>query len=108
VEPLHTLTTGHECFKSNKEGHIARYCPLKNRIKTQDAKYGRLAPTQNEPPTVLERLVYAIKKVADSEEKKEQLFELIIKKGIFSVKELAALSRTLHLHAVYHFNSANK
>jgi len=44
----------------------------------------------------------------DSEEKKEQLFELIIKKGIFSVKELAALSRTLHLCAVYRFNSANK
>jgi hypothetical protein len=56
----------------------------------------------------LERLVYAIKKVADSEEKKEQLFELIIKKGIFSVKELTTLSRTLHLHAVYRFNSANK
>jgi hypothetical protein len=74
----------------------------------QDAEYGRPAPTQNEPPTVLERLVHAIKKVADSEEKKEQLFKLIIKKGIFSVKELAALSRTLHLHAVYRFNSANK
>jgi len=74
----------------------------------QDAKYGRPARTQNEPPTVLERLVHAIKKVADSEEKKEQLFKLIIKKGIFSVKELAALSRTLHLHTVYRFNSANK
>jgi hypothetical protein len=56
----------------------------------------------------LERLVHAVKKVADSKEKKEQLFELIIKKGIFSVKELAALSRTLHLRAIYRFNSANK
>jgi hypothetical protein len=74
----------------------------------QDAKYGRLAPTQKEPPTVLERLVHAVKKVADTEEQKERLFELIIKKEIFSVKELAALSRTLHLHAVYRFNSANK
>jgi hypothetical protein len=109
AEPVHTLSTDNQqCFKCRKEGHIARYCPLKSRIKTQDAEYGRLAPTQNEPPTVLERLVHAVKKVADSEEKKEQLFELIIKKGIFSVKELAALSRTLHLHAVYRFNSANK
>jgi hypothetical protein len=108
VEPVHTLTTSRECFKCNKEGHIARDCPLKNRTKDQDAKYGRLAPTKNEPPTVLEKLVHAVKKVADSEEKKEQLFELIIKKGIFSIKELATLSRTLHLHAVYHFNSANK
>jgi hypothetical protein len=108
VEPVHTLTTGHECFKCNKEGHIAHYCPLKNRIKTKDAEYGRPAPTQNEPPTVLERLVHTIKKVADSKEKKEQLFKLIIKKGIFSVKELAALSRTLHLCAIYCFNSANK
>jgi hypothetical protein len=112
AEPVHTLTTGRKCFKCNKEGHIAHYCPLKNRIKAkdqdQDAEYGRLAPTQNEPLMVLERLVHAIKKVADSEEKKEQLFKLIIKKGIFSVKELAALSRTLHLHAVYRFNSANK
>jgi hypothetical protein len=57
---------------------------------------------------VLERLVHTVKRVADSEEKKEQLFELIIKKGIFSVKELTTLSRTLHLRAVYHFNSANK
>jgi len=56
----------------------------------------------------LERLVHAVKKVTDTEEQKEQLFELIIKKGIFSVKELATLSRTLHLRAVYHFNSANK
>jgi hypothetical protein len=85
-----------------------RYYPLKNRIKTEDAEYGRPAPTQNKPLTVLERLVHTVKKVADSEEKKEQLFELIIKKGIFSVKELAALSRTLHLRAVYCFNSANK
>jgi hypothetical protein len=85
-----------------------RYCPLKNRIKTQDAEYGRPAPTQNKPPTVLERLVHTVKRVADSKEKKEQLFELIIKKGIFSVKELTTLSRTLHLCAVYRFNSANK
>jgi hypothetical protein len=58
----------------------------------------------------LERLVHAVKKVTNTEEQKEQLFELIIKKGIFSVKELAALlmSRTLHLRAVYRFNSANK
>ena len=112
AEPVHTLTTGRECFKCNKEGHIVRYCPLKNKIKTkdqdQDAEYGRPAPTQNKPLTVLERLVHAVKKVADSEEKREQLFELIIKKGIFSIKELAALSRTLHLCAVYRFNSANK
>jgi hypothetical protein len=39
--------------------------------------------------TVLERLVHAVKRVADTEEQKERLFELIIKKGIFSVKELA-------------------
>jgi hypothetical protein len=56
----------------------------------------------------LERLVHAVKKVANTEEQKERLFELIIKKGIFSVKELATLSRTLHLRAVYRFNSANK
>jgi hypothetical protein len=56
----------------------------------------------------LERLVHAIKKVTNTEEQKERLFELIIKKGIFSIKELATLSRTLRLHAVYRFNSANK
>jgi hypothetical protein len=56
----------------------------------------------------LERLVHAVKKVANTEEQKERLFELIIKKGIFSVKELATLSRTLHLRAIYRFNSANK
>jgi hypothetical protein len=113
AEPVHTLPTDNQqCFKCCKEGHIACYCPLKKRIKTKeqdrDAEYGRLAPTQNEPPTVLERLVHAVKKVADTEEQKEQLFELIIKKGIFSVKELATLSRTLHLRTVYRFNSANK
>jgi hypothetical protein len=109
VEPVHTLPTdGQQCFKCHKDGHIARYCPLKNRTKTEDAEYGRPAPTQIEPPTVLERLVHAVKRVADTEEQKERLFELIIKKGIFSVKELATLSRTLHLRAVYRFNSANK
>jgi hypothetical protein len=109
ADPVHTPSTDNQqCFKCRKEGHIARYCPLKNRIKTEDAEYGRPAPTQNEPPTVLERLVHAVKKVADTEEQKERLFELIIKKGIFSVKELATLSRTLHLRAIYRFNSANK
>jgi hypothetical protein len=67
AEPVHTLTPGRECFKCNKEGHITHYCPLKNKIKTEGAEYGRLAPTQNEPPTVLERLVHAVKKVANTD-----------------------------------------
>jgi hypothetical protein len=72
AEPVHTLPTNdQQCFKCHKEGHIARHCPLKNRVKTEDAEYGRPAPTQNEPPTVLERLVHAVKKVADTEEQKE-------------------------------------
>ena len=73
--------------------------------RNRTTEYGRPAPTK-EPATVLEKLARAIKGL--TEERKEELFKLIIKKGIFSVKELATLSRTLHLHAIYRFNSANK
>ena len=34
VEPVYTLPTNNQqCFKCHKEGHIACYCPLKNRTK---------------------------------------------------------------------------
>ena len=53
------------------------YCPLKN----QDAKYRRPAPTP-EPPTILERLVLAIKRLATIDPEKQKLFDLLVKKGL--------------------------
>jgi len=93
-----------QCFKCHKEGHIAYYCPFKNWTKTQDqdwtAKYERPAPTE-EPSTILERLVHALRRLTTMDEESQKFLDLVVKKGLVTTAQIKELATAIKIWAFY-------
>jgi hypothetical protein len=68
------------CFRCQKKGHIAKYCPTK---QNRNAEYGRPAPTQNAhsgitevpEPKELKDVLANVKACLSTEENKQKFYD---------------------------------